>query len=123
MRIGPAVRRLFGRYEHRIAAFYRALFFDIDDYKRQLQAWAPGPKRILEVGCGEGAVTEVLVELYPSARITAIDIMPAVGRLYRGPSETVQFRQVLLSSASFRSLSDDVRLRPWANNFALLAHA
>lgn len=208
MPIGPAVRRLFGRHEHRVAALYRAFFFDIEDYKRQLQVWVPAPGRILEVGCGEGAVTEVLVDLYPGAEVTAIDITPSVGRLYRGPSKAVHFRQVtvqevardrpshfdvaiisdvihhvpkamrselldavrrslkpdgalilkdweprrtpihwichavdrwltgdrvshltpeqmraLLYSVSFRSLSDDVRLRPWSNNFALMAHA
>jgi 2-polyprenyl-6-hydroxyphenyl methylase/3-demethylubiquinone-9 3-methyltransferase len=199
---------LFGRHEHRVAALYRAFFFDLEDYKRQLRAWAPAPTRILEVGCGEGAVTEVLVDLHSGAQITAIDITPSVGRLYRGPCDRVDFRQVtvqevarelpgqfdlviisdvihhvpeairselldavrrslrpggalilkdweprrtlihwicracdrwltgdrvshltpeqmraLLSSASFRSFSDDVRLRPWSNNFALMARA
>ena len=42
------------------------------------------PRRILEVGCGEGAVSERLAALYPNAEITAIDITPNVGRLYAG---------------------------------------
>ncbi|VWX48757.1 trans-aconitate 2-methyltransferase [Novosphingobium sp. 9U] len=208
MPIGPVIRRLFGRHEHRVAALFRAFFFDINDYKRRLQTWASAPQRILEVGCGEGAVTEALAEIYPGAEIMAIDITPSVGRLYRGSTQRVRFQQVtveevardrpgefdlvvfsdvihhvpealrrevldaarrslgpggllvlkdweprrtpihwlchacdrwltgdrvshltsgemsaLLSSVSFRPLSQDVRLRPWANNFALLAHA
>lgn len=100
MALGPTVRRLFGRHEHRIAALYRAFFFDIEDYGRQMLAWAPTPRRILEVGCGEGAVTEILARLYPDAEIRAIDITPAVGRLYRGSLERVRFQQITVQEVA-----------------------
>jgi 2-polyprenyl-6-hydroxyphenyl methylase/3-demethylubiquinone-9 3-methyltransferase len=91
MPLGPAVRRLFGRHEHRIAELYRAIFVDIDASARQIGAWAPAARRILEVGCGEGAVTERLARLYPDADILAIDITPRVGRLFRGRRDRVTF--------------------------------
>lgn len=93
MPLGPLVRRLFGRYEHYIAALYRSAFIDLDAFAERIGAWVPHARRILEVGCGEGAVTERLAQLYPHAEILAIDITPAVGRLYRGPIGHVSFRK------------------------------
>jgi 2-polyprenyl-6-hydroxyphenyl methylase/3-demethylubiquinone-9 3-methyltransferase len=93
MPLGPAVRRLFGRHEHRIAELYRAIFIDIDAYARQIGDWVPGARRILEVGCGEGAVTERLARAYPDADIVAIDITPRVGRLFRGRRDRVTFAE------------------------------
>jgi SAM-dependent methyltransferase len=55
--------------------------------------WAPGATRILEVGCGEGAVTERLRDRYPDAHITAIDLTPRLGRLFRGDAQKVRFVQ------------------------------
>ena len=94
MPLGPAIRRLFGRHEHRVAALYRAIFVDIDAYARQIGEWVPAARRILEVGCGEGAVTERLRDLYPDADILAIDITPRVGRLFRGRHDRVTFKQI-----------------------------
>ncbi len=93
MPIGPAVRRAFGPFEHRITEAYRSIYVDLDDYVDAVRTWVPAAQEILEVGCGEGAVTERLAAAYPEARITAIDITPRVGRLYRGPTDRVQFRQ------------------------------
>ena len=45
------------------------------------------------MGCGEGAVTQRLNATYPDAKITAIDITPRVGRLYRGLRDNVRFAQ------------------------------
>jgi 2-polyprenyl-6-hydroxyphenyl methylase/3-demethylubiquinone-9 3-methyltransferase len=100
MPLGPAVRRLFGRHEHRVAALYRAIFVDIDAYARQIGDWVPAARRILEVGCGEGAVTERLACLYPDADILAIDITPRIGRLFRGPCERVTFTQITVQQVA-----------------------
>jgi 2-polyprenyl-6-hydroxyphenyl methylase/3-demethylubiquinone-9 3-methyltransferase len=85
--------RAFGPFEHWVTAAYRAIYVDLDDYVEAVHAWVPHARRILEVGCGEGAVTERLVAAYPEAHITAIDITPRVGRLYRGPKDRVRFQQ------------------------------
>lgn len=91
MGIGPWIRRMFGPYERQVSDAYRALFFDIGDFLDRVRAWKPTARRVLEVGCGEGAVTERLNAAYPDAEITAIDITPRIGRLYRGPSRGVRF--------------------------------
>src|SRR5262249_823594 len=73
---------------------YRGLFLDLRDYAAKIIEEAPAATRILEVGCGEGAVTEILADAYPEAEILAIDITPRLGRLYRGRPDGIQFREI-----------------------------
>jgi 2-polyprenyl-6-hydroxyphenyl methylase/3-demethylubiquinone-9 3-methyltransferase len=94
MAIGAFIRRLFGRHEHRVAEAYRRLFIDLDALVEEIRAARPRPARILEVGCGEGAMTERLVAAFPGAELLAIDVTPRLGRLYRGDPARVVFRQV-----------------------------
>jgi 2-polyprenyl-3-methyl-5-hydroxy-6-metoxy-1,4-benzoquinol methylase len=91
MKLGPLVRRMFGPYERQISDVYRSIYVDIDAFVRQVHQWQPLAAKILEVGCGEGAVTQRLRETFPRAKITAIDITHRVGRLYEGPRAGVQF--------------------------------
>jgi SAM-dependent methyltransferase len=84
---------MFGPFEPRISATYRSIYLDLDAFIRLMQRWQPSASKILEVGCGEGAVTERLRTTYPGAKITAIDITPRIGRLYRGSLRDVEFIQ------------------------------
>jgi SAM-dependent methyltransferase len=93
MGVGAIVRRLFGPYEHEVSGAYRAIYLDLDALIRRFCTWKPAAARILEIGCGEGAVTERLRIAYPDADITAIDITPRIGRLYRGSLDRVHFIQ------------------------------
>lgn len=93
MPLGPLVRRLFGPYERSVAEGYRRIFINLDAFAELMSAWVPQAHKILEVGCGEGAMTERLVRTYPTAAVTAIDITPNVGRLFRGNTSAVTFRQ------------------------------
>jgi 2-polyprenyl-3-methyl-5-hydroxy-6-metoxy-1,4-benzoquinol methylase len=91
MRPGPLIRGLFGPYERAITEACRRLFVDLDDFVDRLQVWVPQPRRILEVGCGEGAMTERLSAAYPAATVTGTDITPRIGRLFRGDGARVTF--------------------------------
>lgn len=93
MRPGPQVRRMFGPYEHAIAEIYRRFFIDLDSFAGLMRQWVPQARNVLEVGCGEGAVTERIVSSYPAACVTAIDVSPKAGRLFRGDHSRVTFRQ------------------------------
>jgi 2-polyprenyl-6-hydroxyphenyl methylase/3-demethylubiquinone-9 3-methyltransferase len=93
MKLGPLIRKMFGPHERRISEAYRSLYIDIDKFVELAVRWKPTANRILEVGCGEGAVTERLRVSYPEAGITAIDITPRIGRLYRGSPDGVRFIQ------------------------------
>ena len=65
----------------------------MDAFIELMYQWKSAASKILEVGCGEGAVTERLRTTYPNAKITAIDITPRIGRLYRGSPRDVEFIQ------------------------------
>lgn len=93
MNAGPFIRKLFGPYENRISEAYRSIYIDIDAFVELMHQWKSTANAILEVGCGEGAVTERLNAFYPGAKITAIDITPRIGRLYRGLLGDVRFIQ------------------------------
>ena len=102
MPLGPLIRRLFGRYEHEVADAYRRIYIDLNDFAARLKDWAPAPRRILEVGCGEGAMTERLAAAYANATILAIDIAPSVGRLFRGEAAHVTFAREPLEAVADR---------------------
>lgn len=91
MKIGPFIRRMFGQYELQISEAYRSIYIDIDAFVQQMRQWKPNAQSILEVGCGEGAVTQRIRVAYPGSKITAIDITPRVGRLYQGSRDRVRF--------------------------------
>lgn len=89
--LGATVRALFGQHEATVAELYRSMFVDLDALVRQL-ASAAAPARILEVGCGEGQMTQRLAQAFPGAEILGIDISPRVGRLFPAPEPRVRFR-------------------------------
>ncbi|HEU4579288.1 MAG TPA: class I SAM-dependent methyltransferase [Polyangiaceae bacterium] len=89
--LGAAVRGLFGAHEQAVAELYRSVFVDLDALVRQL-ASLEAPARILEVGCGEGQMTQRLAQAFPHAEIVAVDISPRVGRLVPAPGPRVHFR-------------------------------
>ena len=65
---------------------------DLSETAREIRRFVQA-ERVLEVGCGEGALVEELVRFYPQASIVGIDITPKVGRLFRGEKTRVKFLQ------------------------------
>lgn len=92
MSIGARVRAAFGPYEPFVSNIWRAMFVDVADWTRVVAGWAPKPRRILEVGCGEGYSTARLAEAYPGIPLDATDIAGNIGRLYDGPPGAAHFR-------------------------------
>jgi SAM-dependent methyltransferase len=93
------IRKMLGPLERPIGDAYRGLYIDLNDFADLMLQWTPTAERILEVGCGEGAVTQRLAVMYPRASITAIDISPRVGRMYAGPKDRVAFVQCTVEEA------------------------
>lgn len=100
MAIGPSVRRAFGRHERLVAEAYRRLFVHLDAFVESVRAHMEAPSEILEIGCGDGLVTERLALAYPAAALTAIDICSQPGRLYRGDPSRVRFCRMSPDSLS-----------------------
>ncbi|MER5641720.1 methyltransferase [Kitasatospora sp. NPDC002227] len=93
MGITTAVRRRLGKYEIPAAELYRSVFIDLDSLATTLLSLSR-PKRILEIGAGDGAVAERLVSALPDAEYVGIDVMDHPGRLFRGDRSRAEFRSV-----------------------------
>jgi 2-polyprenyl-6-hydroxyphenyl methylase/3-demethylubiquinone-9 3-methyltransferase len=100
--LGSSIRRMFGPFEHGVAEMYRRIFVDLDKLADLMRVWVPRAHRILEVGCGEGFMTERIVKSYPSASVTAIDITSKIGRLFRGDASAITFCQETVESVANR---------------------
>ncbi len=70
---------------------YRGLFVHLDAFVASIRARAGTPAEILEIGCGDGLVTERLALAFPGSVLTGIDICSQPGRLYRGDPARVRF--------------------------------
>jgi len=99
MAIGPLVRKWLGPLERPVSDLYRGVFFNLDQFVSAVCRWTPATK-ILEVGCGEGAVLERLSRAYPEAQLTGIDITPRVGRQFHGDRRRVTFHQETIEAFS-----------------------
>ena len=93
MPIGPLVRQMLGPLEKPISNIYRGIFIDLETLVQQIHKWTPSASSILEFGCGEGAVVEILTQTFPLSHITGIDISPRIGRMYQGDTQRVVFKQ------------------------------
>jgi 2-polyprenyl-3-methyl-5-hydroxy-6-metoxy-1,4-benzoquinol methylase len=98
LRIGPAIRTRLGRYEIPAADAYRSLFINLEDCAEVISSAFPA-KRILEVGCGDGSFAQRLLERYPEAEYTGIDVSAEPGRLFRGDAARATFTSI--DSTSF----------------------
>jgi 2-polyprenyl-6-hydroxyphenyl methylase/3-demethylubiquinone-9 3-methyltransferase len=79
-----------GPYEKPLTEIYRRIFTSLDSFSREIGDRVQA-ESILEVGCGEGMLTERLHKIYPEASITGIDISARIGRLFFNPPREVVF--------------------------------
>jgi SAM-dependent methyltransferase len=93
MGIGTYVRHHLGPLEIPAANVYRSIFINLHALAEQIADVAPA-KRILEVGCGDGALAQQLSHVYPAATYLGIDVASSAGRLYRGDPHWAEFRTV-----------------------------
>jgi SAM-dependent methyltransferase len=110
MSVGSFVRSLFGPAEPFVARAYRGFFFDAAALVELLRRGGE-PGRVLELGCGEGQVTELLARAFPRAEIVGVDVTPRVGRLYAGDRRRVTFaRKPMAALAAERPAPFDLVL-------------
>lgn len=89
--LGSTVRQRLGPLQPVAADLYRAAFINLADLATTLASLQAGP-RVLEVGCGEGALASHLARAIPSMQYLGIDPSPDAGRLYDGDPERAAFR-------------------------------
>lgn len=71
----------------------------------------PVPSRILEIGCGTGVLTEMLTDVFPSARVDAVDISPAM---------TVKARGYLAKNRRINWIIEDACRLPESTKYPLI---
>ncbi|MGI8715027.1 MAG: class I SAM-dependent methyltransferase [Solirubrobacteraceae bacterium] len=98
MGIGTAVRHRLGPLEGVASELYRSRFIDLDELTRTLTSLTQA-QRIVEIGCGEGAVAERLLRKLPTARYVGVDVAPEPGRMFAGDRRRAEFAR--MSSAEF----------------------
>jgi 2-polyprenyl-3-methyl-5-hydroxy-6-metoxy-1,4-benzoquinol methylase len=96
MPIGTAIRHRLGPLEPIVSEGYRGRFINLDDLARTIVSIA-NPRRIVEVGCGDGAVAQRLCEAFDQATYLGLDIAPNPGRLFDGDRSRAEFRSELSS--------------------------
>lgn len=94
MGIGPRVRRALGRFERPATDLYRSLFVNLPAFVRQIRGCAGSPRRVLEIGCGAGIVTEHLAMAFPDADVTGIDICDSPGWLCANGNGRTRFHRM-----------------------------
>jgi 2-polyprenyl-3-methyl-5-hydroxy-6-metoxy-1,4-benzoquinol methylase len=102
--LGSTIRRAFGPAEPAVAAAYRRIFVDMGRFVEIVRDWTADAtvSAVLDVGCGEGQITEALSNAFPTARFLAIDVSPRLGRLFRGDRRRVDFRKVRVEDVAAR---------------------
>lgn len=90
MPLGNRLRALLGPLEMPVSLASRASFFDTARFVAAVRSACPA-RRILEIGCGVGHVSEVLASAYPGAFLLGIDVRGEPGRLFRGDRARAAF--------------------------------
>lgn len=130
MAIGPTVRGLLGPLEIPALNLYRAVFFDVNQFADTVSDWAHA-RKILDLGCGEGQVTQLLSQRYPCAVITGIDTSDRAGRIYRGERGRVEFQTQTIQQLALERpehydlivICDVMHHVPWDTHVELLSCA
>ena len=95
MSLGSTVRQVLGPLEPVAIRLYRDRFIDLDALGETLASIAPGSRRVLEIGCGDGAMAEAIRRHLPDGDFLGID--PGVadpGGLFGGSREGVSFERL-----------------------------
>lgn len=95
MNIGKSARQALGRFEPVAIKLYRDRFIDVDALAVSVSAAAPSSKRVLEIGCGDGAVAAAIRRALPSSELLGIDPGAArPGAFYDADRSGVEFRAI-----------------------------
>lgn len=97
MPLGRLIRARLGRYERPVADAYRALFLDLG-HVVDLVAEGGAPGRVLEVGCGEGALASRLTRRFPGVEYVGLDVADNTGRLFDGDARRARFHRTTVEA-------------------------
>jgi ubiquinone/menaquinone biosynthesis C-methylase UbiE len=99
--------RIAADYDTRWAGFLAAV---ADGVQALLPADLAAQPRVLELGCGTGAFLRLVQEYRPEARLTGVDLCPAMLARARTKLPTAQLQEADLERVSFPEASFDLML-------------
>lgn len=76
---GQIARRLLGPYFKPVGDAYRRVFVNLDKIVDALEGAVPRQSRILDIGGGDGALIDLLLNRRPDVSVTMCDIAPTIG--------------------------------------------
>jgi len=82
MRVGQLARRALGPTFPVAGAAYRRVFVDIRNVANALPELPPG-STLLDVGIGDGAITNAILDRQPDLEVIGIDTAPEIGGMLR----------------------------------------
>jgi 2-polyprenyl-3-methyl-5-hydroxy-6-metoxy-1,4-benzoquinol methylase len=77
---GKIARRVLGRYFEPVGNLYRRFFVDLDKVVAYLDQNIPANTKVLDIGGGDGAVIDRLLNRRPDLKITMCDLAPDIGK-------------------------------------------
>lgn len=80
-----------GPLEPALADAYRSFFFDIEAFADEVAKIAADAERVVEIGCGEGALISAMAKRLSGTAFLGLDVVPTVGRLFDGDKSRVKF--------------------------------
>ncbi|PBC05078.1 class I SAM-dependent methyltransferase [Mesorhizobium sp. WSM3860] len=76
---GQVARRILGRHFEPVGNVYRRVFVDLNAIAGFLDAELPRGAKVLDIGGGDGAVIERLLNRRPDLPVTMCDLAPSIG--------------------------------------------
>lgn len=76
---GQLARKILGRHFEPVGNVYRRLFVDLDKIAETLDGLMPRGARVLDIGGGDGALVNRLLNRRPDLQITMCDLAPEIG--------------------------------------------
>jgi len=82
--LGKMVRAVLGRSASRwVGGLYRSVFVDLHAVAQIVAREIPTGAHVLDVGGGDGALIDLLLDIRPDITVTALDVAPTVGQWIR----------------------------------------
>lgn len=99
---GQVARRLLGPYVKPVGNLYRRIFVDLDKIADAIDRELPRAANVLDIGGGDGALVDRLLDRRPDLTVTMCDIAPAIGTFV---SDAHRARVTLLPATDFADVS------------------
>ena len=98
---GQIARRILGRYFKPLGAAYRRVFVNLEKIIELFDRELPNGARILDIGGGDGAVVDKLLDRRPDIEVTMCDLAPSIGSFL---SDTNRARVKLAPGRAFSEM-------------------